>query len=162
MLAKAILVHGVIGYKFCWLLPSEDHNQGAPAGHESNGTTVRDHWEDMNQLRHQLGMNQFRSCETSYEIFAAHFAQLYAVVFKQPELLRFNSNSCTVWRVGLLTSRASKGDIVCMKWTLGSTLNVSNSFHPLEFHVRFLSFSSLHSWLALAKNYKAPKLEFFR
>ena len=37
MLAKAILVHGVIGYKFCWLLPSEDHNQGAPAGHESNG-----------------------------------------------------------------------------------------------------------------------------
>ena len=28
-------------------------------------------------------------------------------------------------------------------------------------HVRFLSFSSLHSWLALAKNYEAPKLEFF-
>ena len=54
MLAKAILVHGVIGYKFCWLLP-EDQNQGTPAGHESNGTTVRDHWEDMNQLRHQLG-----------------------------------------------------------------------------------------------------------
>ena len=27
--------------------------------------------------------------------------------------------------------------------------------------VRFLSFSSLHSWLALAKNYEAPKLEFF-
>ena len=24
MLAKAILVHGEIGYKFCWLLPSED------------------------------------------------------------------------------------------------------------------------------------------
>ena len=59
MLAKAILVHGVIGYKFCWLLPSEDHNQGAPAGHESNGTTVRDHWEDMNQLRHQLGTYQY-------------------------------------------------------------------------------------------------------
>ena len=56
MLAKAILVHGVIGYKFCWLLP-EDQNQGTPAGHESNDTTVRDHWEDMNQLRHQLGMN---------------------------------------------------------------------------------------------------------
>ena len=28
-------------------------------------------------------------------------------------------------------------------------------------HVRFLFFSSLHSWLALAKNYEAPKLEFF-
>ena len=28
-------------------------------------------------------------------------------------------------------------------------------------HVRFLCFSSLHSWLALEKNYKAPKLEFF-
>ena len=57
MLAKAILVHGVIGYKFSWLLPSEDHNQGTPTGHVSNGTTVRDHWEDMNQLRHQLGTN---------------------------------------------------------------------------------------------------------
>ena len=55
----ATLVYGVIGYKFCWLLPSEDHNQGTPARHESNGTTVRDHWEDMNQLRHQLGTNQF-------------------------------------------------------------------------------------------------------
>ena len=53
----ATLVHGVIGYKFCWLLP-EDQNQGTPAGHVSNGTTVRDHWEDMNQLRHQLGTNQ--------------------------------------------------------------------------------------------------------
>ena len=50
-------MHGDIGYKFCWLLPSEDHNQGTPAGHKSNGTTVRDHWEDMNPLRHQLGMN---------------------------------------------------------------------------------------------------------
>ena len=30
MLAKAILVHGDIGYKFCWLLPSEDQNQGTP------------------------------------------------------------------------------------------------------------------------------------
>ena len=58
MLAKAILVHSVIGYKFCWLLP-EDHNQGTPAGHVSNGTTVRYHWEDMNQLRHQLGTNQW-------------------------------------------------------------------------------------------------------
>ena len=57
MLAKAILVHGVIGYKFCWLLPSEDHNQGTLVGHKSNGTIVRYHWEDMNRLRHQLGMN---------------------------------------------------------------------------------------------------------
>ena len=59
MLAKAILVHGVIGYKFCWLLPSEDHNQRTSVGHESNGTTVRDHWEDMNQLWHQLRTNQY-------------------------------------------------------------------------------------------------------
>ena len=36
MLAEAILVHGVIGYKFCWLLPPEDQNQGTPTGHESN------------------------------------------------------------------------------------------------------------------------------
>ena len=59
MLAKVILVHDVIGYKFCWLLP-EDHNQGTPAGHESNDTTVRDYWENMNQLRHQLGTNQMQ------------------------------------------------------------------------------------------------------
>ena len=50
-------MHGDIGYKFCWLLLYEDHNQGTPAGHESNGTIIKDHWEDMNQLRHQLGMN---------------------------------------------------------------------------------------------------------
>ena len=43
ILAKAILVHGVIGYKFCLLLPFEDHNQGTPAGHKSNGTNVKDH-----------------------------------------------------------------------------------------------------------------------
>ena len=58
MLAEAILVHGVRGYKFCWLLPPEDQNQGIPVGHESNGTVVGDHWEDMNQLIHQLGTNQ--------------------------------------------------------------------------------------------------------
>ena len=58
MLAEAILVHGVIGYKFCWLLPYEDRNQGTPIGHESNGAVVGDHWEDMNQLIHQLGTNQ--------------------------------------------------------------------------------------------------------
>ena len=40
MLAEAILVHGVIGYKFCWLLPSENHNQGIPAGHESTETPI--------------------------------------------------------------------------------------------------------------------------
>ena len=39
MLAKVILVHGVIGYKFCWLLP-EDQNQGPPAGHESAETPI--------------------------------------------------------------------------------------------------------------------------
>ena len=39
MLAKAILVHGVIDYKFCWLLP-EDQNQGTPAGHESADTLI--------------------------------------------------------------------------------------------------------------------------
>ena len=36
MLAEAILVHGVIGYKFCWLLPPEDQNQGTPTGNESH------------------------------------------------------------------------------------------------------------------------------
>ena len=35
----ATLVHGVIGYKFCWLLP-EDQNQGIPAGHESAETPI--------------------------------------------------------------------------------------------------------------------------
>ena len=34
MLAEAILVHGVIGYKFCSLLSSEDRNQGTPARHK--------------------------------------------------------------------------------------------------------------------------------
>ena len=58
MLAEAILVHGDIGYKFCWLLPSEDQNQGTPTGHtKSNGAVAGDHGEDMNQLIHQLGMN---------------------------------------------------------------------------------------------------------
>ena len=43
MLAEAILVHGVIGDKFCGLLPYEDQNQGTPAGHKSNGAVVGDH-----------------------------------------------------------------------------------------------------------------------
>ena len=37
MLAKAILVHGDIGYKFCWLLPSKDQNQGTLIGNEIKG-----------------------------------------------------------------------------------------------------------------------------
>ena len=39
MLAKAILVHGVIGYKFCWLVP-KDQNQGTLAGPESAETPI--------------------------------------------------------------------------------------------------------------------------
>ena len=35
----ATLVHGVIGYKFCWLLP-ENHNQGIPTGDESAKTPI--------------------------------------------------------------------------------------------------------------------------
>ena len=42
MLAKAILAHGDIGYKFCWLLPFEDQNQGTPIGNESNGAAAGD------------------------------------------------------------------------------------------------------------------------
>ena len=88
MLAKAILVHGVIGYKFCWLLPSEDHNKGAPAGHESNGTTVRDHWEDMNQLRHQLGMYHLLEDKTFFLLWKIDFlkklkSSLIFVYFKK-------------------------------------------------------------------------------
>ena len=60
-----------------------------------------------------------------------------------------------------LTSQASKWYRVCIKWTPWSAQNVSCSCCPLEFHVRFLSFSSLHSWLALATNYKALKFGFF-
>ena len=36
-------MHGDIGYKFCWLLPFEDHNQGTPAGHESAETSIGKH-----------------------------------------------------------------------------------------------------------------------
>ena len=39
-LAKAILMHGDIGYKFCWLFPFEDHNQGTPVEHESAETPI--------------------------------------------------------------------------------------------------------------------------
>ena len=38
----ATQVHGVIGYKLCWLLP-EDQNQGTPVGHESADTSTG-HW----------------------------------------------------------------------------------------------------------------------
>ena len=86
MLAKAIIVHGVIGYKFCWLLP-DDQNQGIPVGHESNGTTVRDHWEDMNQLRHQLGTYQswaqgFRSYEQLKALLDMNGSQSWAQAFR--------------------------------------------------------------------------------
>ena len=36
MLAEVILVHGDIGYKFCWLFLSEGQNQGTPARHTIN------------------------------------------------------------------------------------------------------------------------------
>ena len=36
-------MHGVIGYKFCWLLPSEDHTQGIPTEHESDETPIGTH-----------------------------------------------------------------------------------------------------------------------
>ena len=44
MLAKAILVHGEIGYKFFLLLPSEDRNQGHQLiDHQSTGHTPVGH-----------------------------------------------------------------------------------------------------------------------
>ena len=102
MLAKAILEHGVIGYKFCWLLP-EDQNQGTPAGHESNGTTVRDHWEDMNQLRHQLGTNH---------------CMLKSMSIYQNDsdgTIKFNFvTSCLAFRVSILIE--SKGQIHISIW----------------------------------------------
>ena len=55
---EAILAHGDIGYKFCWLLLSEDQTQGTPIRNESNGAVTKDHWEDNNQLVHQLGTSQ--------------------------------------------------------------------------------------------------------
>ena len=54
MLVEVILVHGDICYKFCWLLLSEDRNQGTPVdwapinsiytnwARKSNGTTSRE------------------------------------------------------------------------------------------------------------------------
>ena len=36
-------MHGEIGYKFCWLLPSEDHTQGIPTEHESDETPIGTH-----------------------------------------------------------------------------------------------------------------------
>ena len=36
-------MHGDIGYKFCWLLPFKDHNQGTPVGHESVETPIGKH-----------------------------------------------------------------------------------------------------------------------
>ena len=99
MLAKAILVHGVIGYKFCWLLP-EDHNQGTPTGHESNGTIVGDHWEDMNQLIHQLGMNQMalwkfhRPCEIHGSFYlGCEISHTLWTNFAHPVKIKHHTNS---------------------------------------------------------------------
>ena len=50
MLAKAILVHGEIGYKFFLLLPSEDRNQGHQLiDHQSTGHTPAGH-----EISHEL------------------------------------------------------------------------------------------------------------
>ena len=82
----------------------------------------------------------FATCEIVF--------QLGAVVFQWPKLLYFSSDLHTVWSDGLLTSRASKRYIVCIKWTPGSTRNVSFSCSPLEFlRVRFLSLFFLIAFL---------------
>ena len=65
----------------------------------------------------------------------------------------FNSELCTVWSIGLLTSWASKQHITCINWTSGSAPKVADSFCPLEcFMLDFsICFPSLHSWFAYGK-----------
>ena len=68
MLVEAILVHGVIGYKFYWLLPSEDQNQGTPAGHESPTKPCIQLPHGDGMLCHRLG-NKETSQEWSCKLF---------------------------------------------------------------------------------------------
>ena len=109
-------------------------------------------WISIRSCEMGFGLRNFRSsfritwCNCLQTAITSSFQLQFAHCLKRwtPDFLSFEKN------------------IVCMKWTPGSTQNVSNSCYPLEFlYVRFLSFSSLHSWLALAKDYKDPKLQFF-
>ena len=99
--------------------------------------------------------NHFAACEIGL--------QLGVIGFQWLLLLHFNFDLCTIWSVGLLTSRALKWHIVWIKWTLGTAPKVSNSWCLLGFFM--LDFSlcfhpCIHD-LFMAKDYKAPKLEFF-
>ena len=87
----------------------------------------------------------FVACEIGLQLGVIGFQWLY--------LLHFNSDSCTIWSVGLLTSQASKRHIVWMNWASKSALKVSNSCYPLEFFMLDFSlcFPSLHSWFAYGK-----------
>ena len=72
------------------------------------------------------------------------------------ELLHFNSESCTVWSIGLLTSWASKRHIVCINLTPGSAPKVSDMtiIKNASWQI-FLSFPSLHSGFAYGKGLKS-------
>ena len=111
----------------------------------------------------------FRSYETPCEISQVDFIS---------QLRNFRTAWCSCLQT-TITSLFQLQLVYCLKrWTPDLLIfETTYSMHEMDYrkyskyvqqllsswilHVRFLCFSSLHYWLALAKNYEAPKLGFF-
>ena len=90
--------------------------------------------------------------------FAKCFLQLGVIGLQWLQLLRFNSELCTVWSVGLLTSWALKWYIACINWTpksapkVAATTIIKNMLHG-KFSLLFLLAIRIYSWQMTSKLY---------
>ena len=88
--------------------------------------------------------------------FAKCFLQLRVIGLQWLQLLRFNSELSTVWRIGLLTSWALKWYIACINWTSESTPKVAattvikNMLHGRFSLLSLLAFR-IYSWQMTSK-----------
>ena len=104
-----------------------------------------------NTLLYKNAAKSLRNKRVISQHFAKCFLQLGVIGLQWLQLLRFNSELCTVWSIGLLTSWALKWYIACIIWTsesapkVAATTVIKNMLHG-RFSLLFLLAIRIHSW----------------
>ena len=107
----ATLVHGIIGYKFCWLL-LEDQNQGTPAGHESTDTPTG-HESVLLQKRYWIVITDQTGCCLWWKLDRTMTWLIIEVCSIMKRILNFRDQSN--WVYSMIKTRHDN-DVVNQTW----------------------------------------------
>ena len=107
-------------------------------------------------LLYKKAAKSFRNKRVISQHFAKCFLQLGVIGLQWLQLLRFNSELCTIWSIGFLTSWALKWYIACINWTSESapkvaTMTVIKNMLHGRFSLLFLLAFRIYSWQMTSK-----------